>query len=151
MNENILESIKDLLGINEEDKAFDNDVLININSAFSTLYQVGVGSEGHYFILDGTETWDDVFKEIELLDFIKLYTFMKVKIVFDPPTNASILQALTDQMKEIEYRILLQADPSEYFKDDPTIETLPPFEIPEEEEEETPPEEDDEDVLSKES
>lgn len=116
MEENILVSIKDLLGINKEDKAFDTDILININSTFSTLYQIGVGSESHYFLLTGKETWDEVFAEKDLIDFIKLYTYMKVKIVFDPPTNASVLQAFTEQMKEIEYRILLQADPSNYFK-----------------------------------
>lgn len=115
MEENILESIKDLLGINEEDKAFDNDVLVNINAAFSTLYQVGVGSEDHYVVLNGTETWNEVIEEEDLIDFIKLYIYMKVKIIFDPPTNASVLQAFTEQMKELEYRILLQADPTDYF------------------------------------
>lgn len=117
MEENILKSIKDMLGIHEEDQAFDNDILVNINATFSTLYQIGVGSEDHYFLLDGTETWRDVIKEADLINFIKLYTYMKVKIIFDPPTNASILQALTEQMKEIEYRILLEADPSDYFND----------------------------------
>lgn len=115
MEENILDSIKDMLGINKEDEAFDNDVLVNINSAFSTLYQIGVGYGHHYFLLNGSETWDDVFIETDVIDFIKLYTFMKVKIVFDPPTNSSVLQAFIDQMKEIEYRILLEADPANYF------------------------------------
>lgn len=115
MEENILESIKDLLGIYKEDEAFDNDVLININAVLSTLYQLGVGSEGHYVVLNGTETWNDLFEEEDLVDFVKLYVYMKVKLVFDPPTNSSILQALNEQAKELEYRILLQADSSNYF------------------------------------
>lgn len=115
MKDKILESIKDLLGINSEDEAFDNDVLVNINAVFSTLYQLGVGSEAHYVVLTGDETWDEVFEQKDLIDFIKLYTYMKVRVIFDPPTNSSILQALTEQMKEVEYRILLQADPSNYF------------------------------------
>lgn len=115
MEEKILDTIKDMLGISKDDSAFDNDILVNINSAFSTLYQIGVGDDGHYFLLNGSEKWEDVFIESDLIDFIKLYTFMKVRIVFDPPTNSSVLQALIEQMKEIEYRILLQADPSNYF------------------------------------
>lgn len=115
MEENILESIKDLLGINKEDEAFNNDILVNINASFSTLYQLGVGSEDHYVVITGEETWDEVFSEKDLIDLIKLYTYMKVRIVFDPPTNSSILQSFNEQMKETEYRILLQADPSDYF------------------------------------
>lgn len=121
MEENILESIKDLLGIQAEDTAFDIDVLVNINAIFSTLYQLGVGSEGHYVVLDGTEKWNDIFEEKDLVDFIKLYTYMKVRLVFDPPTNSSILQALNEQAKELEYRILLQADPSNYFDYDDNL------------------------------
>lgn len=119
MEESILNSIKSLLGISNEDTAFDNDILVNINAAFSTLFQVGVGDKIHYFISDGSKTWTDVFvKEEDLIDLIKLYTYMKVRIVFDPPTNSSVMEALKQQMQELEYRIMLQADPSDYFKTD---------------------------------
>lgn len=117
MDESILKSIKDLLGIPEEDKAFDQDVLININAIFSTLYQIGVGIEGHKFIVDDTNTWADTFSDYEdLIDFIKLYTYMKVRLVFDPPTNSSILEALKSQISELEWRILMQADSAKYFE-----------------------------------
>lgn len=118
MEESILYTIKSMLGVSDVDDAFDNDILVNINSIFSTLYQIGVGEDdGHYFVLNGSETWKDVFKETDLIDFIKMYTYMKVRYIFDPPTNSSILQALKEQINEIEYRILLQADPSDYFLD----------------------------------
>lgn len=116
MEESILMTIKSMLGISDEDTAFDNDVLVNINAVFSTLYQIGVGSETHYFIIDKDSTWEDVFsEEKDLVDFIKLYVYMKVRVVFDPPTNSSIMEALKSQIQEIEYRIMLQADPSNYF------------------------------------
>lgn len=119
MKESILNSIKSLLGISDEDTAFDNDILVNINAAFSTLFQVGVGDKIHYFISDETTTWDDLFdKEEDLIDFIKLYTYMKVRLGFDPPTNSFVLEAIKQQMQELEYRILLQADPSDYFTTD---------------------------------
>lgn len=116
MEESVLKTIKDMLGISDTDKAFDTDLIVNINAIFSTLFQLGIGKKTHYFILDSTTKWDDLFeKEKDLIDFIKLYTYMKVKVIFDPPTNSSVLQAFNEQIKEIEYRILLQADPSDYF------------------------------------
>lgn len=119
MEESILKSIKNLLGIYGEDTAFDEDVLVNINAVFSTLYQLGVGDDtSHYFIENSDATWSEVFSnELELVDFIKLYTYMKVRVVFDPPTNSSLLEALKNQIQEIEYRILLQADPNNYFEE----------------------------------
>lgn len=118
MEESILKTIKDMLGICDEDTAFDNDVLVNINAVFSTLYQVGVGDETHYYIIDEKSTWKGTFvDEEDLIDFIKLYTYMKVRLIFDPPTNSSIMEALKAQINEIEYRILLQADPHRYFED----------------------------------
>lgn len=115
MEESILATIKSMLGVSDLDDAFNNDILVNINAAFSTLYQVGVGEDSHYFVLKGDETWSDIFKETDLIDFIKLYTYMKVRLAFDPPSNASLLQSLKDQINEIEYRIMLQADPADYF------------------------------------
>lgn len=119
MDESILKSIKDLLGISESDEAFDQDVLININAIFSTLYQLGVGSKRYNYVVTEADTWYQVFYDFEdLIGFIKLYTYMKVKIVFDPPTNSSILDALNNQIKEIEWRITMQADPSKFFEED---------------------------------
>lgn len=116
MEESILKTIKSMLGVHEEDKAFDNDILVNINSIFSTLFQVGVGYTTHYFVSNADTTWNDLFsKDADLIDFIKMYTYMKVKLLFDPPTNSSVLQALNEQSKELEYRILLQADGCDYF------------------------------------
>lgn len=41
--ESILTSIKKLLGIAEEYTQFDNDIIMHINSVFTTLTQLGVG------------------------------------------------------------------------------------------------------------
>lgn len=45
MEESILTSIKKLLSIAVEDKSFDQDIIININSVFMILNQIGVGPE----------------------------------------------------------------------------------------------------------
>jgi len=50
MEESILISTKKVLGLPEGDEAFDLDVITFINSAFSTLDQVGVGPTGGFYI-----------------------------------------------------------------------------------------------------
>lgn len=116
MDESILDSIKQLLGIAKEDDAFDNDILVNINSVFSTLYQLGVGTKEHYFVTNGEETWIAIFaEEQDLIDFIKLYTYMKVRVIFDPPTSSFVLESLNKQIQEIEWRITVQAESPKYF------------------------------------
>lgn len=111
MEESILSSIKKLLGISDQDNAFDLDILININSIFSTLFQIGVGKEGHYTVTDANATWNDVFADrLDLVDFIKLYTYLKVRVIFDPPTSSYVLDALNNQIKETEWRIQIQAE-----------------------------------------
>ena len=40
----ILNSVKKLMGLTEEYKQFDEDLIIHINSVFAILYQLGVGS-----------------------------------------------------------------------------------------------------------
>lgn len=118
MEDSILFSVKKLLGIADQDTAFDQDILININATFSTLYQIGVGKEDeHYVVLGEKDTWKEVFKDrLDLVDFIKLYTYLKVRLVFDPPTSSFVLDSLKKQVDELEWRIQIQAESREEFE-----------------------------------
>ena len=83
--DSILTSIKKLLGITEEDTSFDTDVIIQINSAFMILNQLGVGPEEGFIISDDMATWDEFLPEGKQLEGVKTYIYLKVKLVFDPP------------------------------------------------------------------
>ena len=52
--ESILTSIKKLLGIAEEYTQFDSDIIMHINSVFTTLTQLGVGPSEGFFIEDNS-------------------------------------------------------------------------------------------------
>lgn len=107
--ESILVSIKKLLGIDEQVTVFDQDIMIYINSAFSTLPQIGVMVDKR--VKSVIETWSDVFGSNEdLIDFIKTYTYIKVRIIFDPPANSFVLNSLNEQLQELEWRIQFQAE-----------------------------------------
>ena len=109
----ILTSIKKLLGIAEEYSAFDTDIIIHINSAFSTLKQLGVGPEEGFKISDDLDSWSDFIEDDESIESIKTYIYLKVKLVFDPPSNSSHMQAIKDSIKELEWRLNVECDNKE--------------------------------------
>ena len=57
MDDSILDSIKKILGMPPVYDAFDTDLVIHINSVFGILAQLGVGTEGGFFISDNTTIW----------------------------------------------------------------------------------------------
>ena len=106
--ESILNSIKQLLGVSEEETHFDTDIIIHINSAFSTLNDVGVGPEKTFSIVDEKPIWDDFVEEDDYND-VKTYVYLKVKLLFDPPSSSYVIDAMTRQKDEIEWRLTVRA------------------------------------------
>lgn len=110
MNESILESIKKLLGISPEYDHFDQDIIFHINSVFMILNQLGVGPEEGFSITGDFELWKDYIPEGSNLEIVKSYIYMKTKLMFDPPTNSSVTQAMERMISEMEFRVLVAAD-----------------------------------------
>lgn len=107
--DSILTSIKKMLGIIEEDESFDIDIIIHINTAFSTLTQLGVGPKEGFVIRDKTTLWTDFIDDIRL-ENVRSYIYLKVRQVFDPPTNSSVLDAISRQISELEWRMNITAE-----------------------------------------
>lgn len=108
MNEDsVLTSIKKLLGLTADDKSFDTDIIVHINSAMSTLVQLGVGDgKTSFAISDESSTWKGLFGDNEvLIGFIKNYVYLKVRLVFDPPTNSFTVESIKQNISEYEWRI----------------------------------------------
>lgn len=105
VTESILDSTKSALGIVTEYKSFDNQIIMYINSVFSTLYQLGVGPEDGFSIEDRSTTWDEYIGENKNLNFVISYMHARVRLMFDPPTNSFAVEALKEQIKEFEWRI----------------------------------------------
>lgn len=108
--ESILTSIKKLLGIAEEYRYFDDDLVMHINSVFATLAQLGVGPSKGFNIYDSSETWDDFTADKYELAPVKSYVFLKVKLLFDPPTNSAVTSSMERQISEFEWRLHLTAE-----------------------------------------
>ena len=104
MNGSILDSIKKNLGIVPEYTAFDDQIILDINAAFSTLHQLGFGPDEGFEITGIDEFWSDIIEEPRF-NFIKSYVCMKVRVMFDPPTSSYALDALNKQIAEYKWRI----------------------------------------------
>lgn len=108
--ESILTSIKKMLGIQEDYDHFDADIIMHINTVFMTLTQIGVGPSDGFYIEDDTTTWLEFVPELNDLQAIKTYIYLKVKLVFDPPTSSTVLEAMTKQANELEWRLNVAAE-----------------------------------------
>ena len=108
--ESILTSIKKLLGIAEDYTHFDNDIIMHINSVFLILTQLGVGPPEGFVIQDATALWTDFVADGKNLELIKSYTYLKVKIMFDPPLSSAVLDSTNQLIKEYEWRIQVASD-----------------------------------------
>lgn len=108
--DSILTSIKKLLGITEEDDSFDADVIMLINSAFVTLQQLGVGPSEGFSIEDDTKVWTDFLPDDNAVNTVRQYIWLKVKLVFDPPTSSFVMDAIKHEIAEDEWRLMVHAE-----------------------------------------
>lgn len=109
MEDSILKTIKEILGVSDDYDVFDLTIIIHINSVFSILSQLGVGPAESFYIEDESTTWDEFFSESDL-NLIRSYVYLKVKMLFDPPTTSFLLDAMNKQISEFESRISIQRE-----------------------------------------
>lgn len=108
--ESVLETIKKMLGITEDYTHFDTDIMVHINTVFMTLNQLGVGPEEPPVITGGMETWTTTLGERKDIEAIKTYVYLKVRILFDPPTSSFVLDSMKNLASELEWRLRTQAE-----------------------------------------
>lgn len=112
MEESILTSIKKMLGPEEDYEHFDHDIITHINMTLATLWQLGVGPEDGFAIEDKTAKWSDFIDDDKLLNLVPTYVYLKVKLAFDPPTVAAVLDSMERQANQYEWRINIAAERS---------------------------------------
>lgn len=103
----ILESVKAGIGgaLSYCDDTFNTELIIEINTALSILKQIGIGRED--FVLTYDESWADFFGEEDDPKYMqaKSYVYLKVRQVFDPPTNSTVAKAIESRIAELEWRL----------------------------------------------
>lgn len=111
--ESILASVKKVLGIDEIHTAFDEDIILHINSVFAILQQMGVGPENGFSISDDSAIWSDYIQDVNQLNFVKSYIYLKVRLLFDPPVSSGAIESMNKLISELEWRLFIATDPVE--------------------------------------
>lgn len=111
MDESILNSIKALLGPDSDYTVFDSDIIIFINGAFSTLTQLGIGPKEGFKITGADETWEEFIGDVLDLESVKTFVYLKVRILFDPPSSSFVLTAMQKECDELAWRLNVAVDP----------------------------------------
>ena len=121
MEQSILTSTKKILGIAEDYTVFDLDIITHINTAFSTLAQLGVGLTAGFMIEDAEAEWADFFGDIPDFQYnsVKSYVFLKTRQLFDPPQTSYLISATEKQIEELEWRLNTHREETEWVDPNP--------------------------------
>lgn len=110
-HESILGSIKKMLGIPSEYHDYDTDIMLNINSVFGILFQLAVGPRDKPYAITGEENlWTDFITNPSDLPIVISYMYLRVKLLFDPPSTGVLHQAIERQISEFEWRLNVQGE-----------------------------------------
>lgn len=121
MDTSILQSIKKILGLPEDYAVFDLDVITHINSAFSTLAQLGIGPAGGFMIEDDSSVWSDFIADDMQYNSVKTYIALRVRQIFDPPSTSYLISAFNEQIKELEWRMSVHREETGWVDPDPVV------------------------------
>lgn len=110
LSDSILTSEKKLLGITEDYEEFDAELIVHINTIFGTLEQLGINSGTKFKIQDKFAVWTDFISDSEMIEEIKSYMYLRLRLLFDPPANSFVVNAFQEQIKEFEWRINVKGD-----------------------------------------
>lgn len=110
-SDSVLLNTKKILGLVPGYDVFDMDIITHINSSFSTLEQLGIGPEGGFSISGESEVWSDFLGEDPRMNSVKTLVYLKVRLLFDPPTSSFAITAMEKQIQELEWRLSVTVDP----------------------------------------
>lgn len=117
LSSSVLSSVKKLIGISEDDKSFDLDIMLNINAASSTLYQLGV-IQKPFTVTSKEDTYEDLIPDgtEDVVNQIKMYFVYKTRLGFDSSTLSSIvIEMIKEQIKEAEFRLRTSFNPPDTY------------------------------------
>ena len=108
---NILNDVKEAIGIMPDYTVFDQTLIMNINSVFMILHQMGVGPDKTFQISNGNEQWTDFIPSTyENFESVKTYICMKVRLLFDPPSSSTHMECIKQAINEFEWRLNFEAE-----------------------------------------
>lgn len=121
MNESILTSVKQTLGLAEDYTAFDAEITLYINAVLADLHQIGIGPEVGFQIEDATELWSQFIGGDLTHNNVQNYVALRVRLLFDPPESAYATTAFEKQIQELAWRIRERREEYAWVPGDDTV------------------------------
>ena len=111
MSDSILNTVKSHLGIGEDYTPFDAEIILAINSSLMVQTQLGIGPPGGFSISSAEEKWRDFLgKNTAPAESSKMAVALRTRLQFDPPQNSYTQTTYNELIKELEWRLSIQAD-----------------------------------------
>lgn len=104
----ILDTVKQMLGLTADYDVYDSDIVVHINSAIAVLAEIGAAPEG-LFVVDDTLEWSALSTDPKILNHIKSYVYISVKMLFDPPASSIAMEAMKSYREELTWRLEVAA------------------------------------------
>lgn len=108
--DSILEDVKKLLGFSWDYTAFDQDIILHINSVLTTLSQLGIGPADGYEVIDASQTWAEYLTGYSNFNAVKSYIYLRVRLLFDPPATSFAITSIQEQINQLEWRLNVQRE-----------------------------------------
>lgn len=110
----ILNDVKKMCNIAQDDTSFDIDIIVHTNTALSTLTQLGLGPEDGFMIENASATWDDFVGNSPKLNPAKTYVYLRVRTLFDPPQTSYQIEAMERQIDELVWRLNVERESTQW-------------------------------------
>lgn len=114
MEDSVLNSIKQMLGVEPDDTSFNTDIMVHINTQLMVLNQIGVGNGER--VHDETLKWSGFIVGDVSLDAVISYVYIQVKLLFDPPSSQTTIASMKETANELYWRLCSAVDCEEGYK-----------------------------------
>ena len=109
--DSILNSVKKYCNVDPSYDVFDDQLMPLINSVLNEVNQLGAGLSP-FTVTSAAQTWADFLGEsTNTLHMVETLVKIKVRLMFDPPSNSFVTDALRKEADELVWRINVQVDP----------------------------------------
>jgi hypothetical protein len=118
MEEAILVTVKrNISGLEPDNHDFDLELLDHINSMLRTLNRFGIGKES--FAATADSVWSDFLDDkVSYYQIVKTWLPLKIKYWWDPPTVGAAVNAISETLKELEFRLMIRRECPESFSEE---------------------------------
>jgi hypothetical protein len=110
LSESILVTVKRACDIEDDDDAFDSDIIRSINSYLQILWMQNVGVSG-FKVTSEDQTWAEFLgPHADDLQMAVSYICKRVKLAFDPPSSSTLYNAYKEQADELGWYLGVESD-----------------------------------------